>query len=177
MCFNKAIFSIALIYFALPLAACAEQHAKISETQSKSVELSFNQESAEQISVLLKGVDVPKQIDTRNPDMPNARSTIITPTYYVGKHDLNADGEDEVFLYRAGSDMCGTAGCHLDIYQQKDNSFHNILGENGKGIISPQKVDISPDKTNGYSDIIIHVTHQHPDIHIWKYNGSHYVSQ
>ncbi|GJL75131.1 hypothetical protein [Nitrosomonas sp.] len=35
----------------------------------------------------------------------------------IAKYDLNGDGTDEVFLYLSGSGLCGSAGCHLIIFQ------------------------------------------------------------
>ncbi len=74
--------------------------------------------------------------------------------YYYNKVDLNDDGNPEIFVYLVGSSVCGTGGCSGAIFKQEDKEYKLL----SRFSLVRNPVIISNTKTNGYRDIIMHIS-------------------
>lgn len=74
--------------------------------------------------------------------------------YYYNKVDLNDDGNPEIFVYLVGSSVCGTGGCSGAIFNQEGEEYKLL----SRFSLVRNPVIISNTKTNGYRDIIMHVS-------------------
>jgi hypothetical protein len=64
--------------------------------------------------------------------------------------DLNGDGREELLAYPLGSIFCGTGGCNLMLFGDAAGR-HRLIN---KFPISRLTVIFSPEKTNGWNDLI-----------------------
>jgi len=138
------------------------------------VELKFQRVSAKEANELLKGVDVPEEIDTRaNPNKGSKELYINTfiPEYRVAFYDLNDDGVEEIFLATSGRGICGQL-CPYDIYAQtKNGSFQSILGTEQQGVGSLAMGKVSENAVNSYHDILIGGKNGYG---VWSFDGEKY---
>ncbi len=80
------------------------------------VKLKFEQISKQAVDSLLNVHGTPRII-TSSWKKAHDQFPSKLPKGEIAKYDLNDDGIDEVFLYLSGSGLCGSAGCHLIIFQ------------------------------------------------------------
>jgi hypothetical protein len=70
--------------------------------------------------------------------------------YIYGQVDLNDDGRDEVFVYLLGSIFCGTGGCNLLLFTDRDDGFSLV----NSFPISRLPVIVTDDRSKGWSDLV-----------------------
>ncbi len=69
--------------------------------------------------------------------------------YVYGRVDLDADGEDEVFVYMLGSIFCGTGGCNLLLFDDRTTGFEHV----NTFPISRLPVLVSGHRSHGWRDL------------------------
>ena len=70
--------------------------------------------------------------------------------YIYGQVDLNDDGRDEVFVYLLGSIFCGTGGCNLLLFTDRDDGVSLV----NSFPISRLPVIVTDDRSKGWSDLV-----------------------
>lgn len=54
---------------------------------------------------------------------------------YIGRYDINGDGQPELFVVIGSSYFCGTAGCENPIFQKRNGHWVELTGLDGGGWI------------------------------------------
>lgn len=95
--------------------------------------------------------------------------------YIYGRVDLNGDGRDELLAYPLGSIFCGTGGCNLMLFGDAAGG-HRLINNFP---ISRLPVIVSPEKTNGWNDLIRPESGggAPPSYVVHAYDGKSYVEQ
>jgi hypothetical protein len=80
--------------------------------------------------------------------------------------DLNADGQNEIFVGFTGSYFCGSGGCTIMLLDSKGQVITQFT-------VSEYPVIVDNNKTNGWSDLIIN---SNGNNHLMKFDGKKYPS-
>lgn len=131
--------------------------------------LDFKHKEYQDLDKILPNVKLFEKVEGWNPDMASS-GEVFVPKYFIATYDLNSDGKQEIFLYREGMGMCGSAGCKLQIYAANDeNKLAEIIGEPDIGIITWNIIYIQKDITKEYHDIKFG-----DGRNIWRWDGKSY---
>jgi hypothetical protein len=93
--------------------------------------------------------------------------------------DLNGDGVLKVIAQPSGTDYwCGATGnCTFWVFQKVDGRFKLILDSHmGRGIGSAEVFNVLPEKTMGYSDLMLgaHDSASEKTLIVYRYDGQMY---
>ena len=108
-----------------------------------SVDASTTGTAANIYSLYAKDVAISKELYPTTTDFP----------IEVAAVDLNGDGVAEALVYEDLPGFCGSGGCALDIYQDKQGKWVKISGFFGAG-----EVGVSSSLTGGYHDLFLSVS-------------------
>lgn len=138
------------------------------------VKLKFTEINRQAVSALLNIQNVPRII-TLTWNKANQKFLSRPPRGTIANYDLDDDGIEEIFLYTSGYGMCGSAGCHLIIFQlNKENKKleYRTVHSGSDDIL------ILSSMTNGYHDLAIKLMDgtsmtkaKAYTLHLWKNNG------
>ena len=73
------------------------------------------------------------------------------PLYSTGYADLNNDGLDDALVYLQGSQLCGSGGCTLMVFQNMGDGYKFI----SKSTITRTPVSVAKTTHNGWHDFIV----------------------
>ena len=85
-----------------------------------------------------------------SPDYEPVIEGTMGARYLVSRIDINGDGRREVFVYMLGSIFCGSGGCNLLLFTETDSGLSLV----NNFPISRTPVIVSPEKSEGWSDLI-----------------------
>jgi hypothetical protein len=86
--------------------------------------------------------------------------------FVFSEMDLNADGQNEIFVGFTGGYFCGSGGCTIMLLDNKGIAITQFT-------VSEYPVIVDNNKTNGWSDLIINSNGKN---HLMKFDGKKYPS-
>ncbi|SFK60772.1 hypothetical protein SAMN05216302_101067 [Nitrosomonas aestuarii] len=155
------LFNILLLIVITTIAATVYAEKK------DPVKLKFEQLSKQAVDSLLNAHGTPGII-TSSWKKAHDKFPSKLPKGEIAKYDLNDDGIDEVFLYLSGSGLCGSAGCHLIIFQH-NATLKRLAYKTARS--GTNDIFILEGLSDGHRNIAIRLTHYEKDNTIEK-NGS-----
>lgn len=86
--------------------------------------------------------------------------------FVFSEMDLNADGQNEIFVGFTGGYFCGSGGCTIMLLDSEGHAITQFT-------VSEYPVIVDNNKTNGWSDLIINSNGKN---HLMKFDGKKYPS-
>lgn len=139
---NASYFSLSLMILS---AVVFPVHAEDSLAVKPQL-LHYEKVTAEELNSVY-GLSVEEKVNVANPDA--APPEYWYPEYSLAIYDLNADGEDELFVETAGSGFCGSHGCDVSLYF-KDGKHGYKKRESW---LAYRYIEILDSKHNAYYDL------------------------
>lgn len=90
----------------------------------------------------------------------------------IDKHDLNGDGKEETLSFLNYFDYCTGIGCPVAVWQKNGVQWKKIIENNGTPILRSDHLYVSPQKTNGYNNLLL--PGNPGEIEVWVWNGNVY---
>lgn len=128
-----------------------EKEEGVNSYQAKAISFGLFDKISQTLEIYLKESHVPFMFKNKVSKIKFFPDTPLSEllTFRAISKDLNNDGIDEVIAHVSGNLICGSSGCTTYILQEKEKEW-KVIGEFFPG----DKIKISLNKTNSYSDII-----------------------
>ncbi|MBX7453109.1 hypothetical protein GR927_34460 [Mycolicibacterium sp. 3033] len=137
----------------LALAGCAQGDAPNDSAADTSSAAAYSAPTATKGSPTPSAVPSPEleaAIRATAPDYTVASVGDAGPARYVAaRTDLNADGNDETFVYLMGPYFCGSGGCTLLVFDHGVDGYSLLATMTTSSL----PVIVSPSTTNDYADL------------------------
>lgn len=118
--------------------------------------------------------------DKKDDDYCNQKHYLQKDEIGIDLYDLDEDGEKEILVMVRNPCLCGSLGCHFDIFKK---SVKQLKLNWIPGFVGSDDIKILPNTTFGYHDIIFFsrawddskfIDRIRDGAFIWKWNGTNY---